>query len=391
MSIEATLPIGPYHPALKEPEFFKLFLDGEKVVDVAIRLGYTHRGIEYLAQRKTYNEIPFLVERICGICSNVHPMCFCQAVEEAWGIQVPDRARYIRTIVGELERIHSHLLWAGVAAHIIGYDTLFMHFWKHREPVCEIFEVLTGNRQNYAMNCIGGVRRDIDPTKHKALILETLSQIRPSLVRLVNAVTEDPVVSARIENIGVLSKDQARKLCVVGPVARASGLAIDVRKDEPYAAYKEVGVDVKVLTEGDVLSRMLVRLLEALESIDVIKRALDAMPQGSIRFEPKEIVPGDGIGKVEAPRGEDIHYVRSNGTDIPERVKIRAPSYMNIPSIAPQIKGASLADASLIIAAVDPCFCCTERIAIVDVKTSRESSVDFESLAQSWRRKSKHR
>lgn len=389
MSSEAVIPIGPYHPALKEPEFFKLFLDGEKVVNVAIRLGYIHRGIEYLAERKTYNQIPFLVERICGICSNVHPMCFCQAVEEAWRIQIPDRARYIRTIVGELERIHSHLLWAGVAAHIIGYDTLFMHFWKHREPVCELFETLTGNRQNYAMNCIGGVRRDIDPAKHKALILRTLSQIKPSLERLEKAVTEDPVVRARTENIGVLSIDQARKLCVVGPVARASGLAIDVRKDEPYAAYKEVGVDIKTHTEGDVLSRILVRLREALESIEIVKRAVDAMPEGPIRVEPKEIVPGDGIGKVEAPRGEDIHYVRSNGTDIPERVKIRAPSYMNVPSIVPQITGASLADSSLIIAAVDPCFCCTERIAVVDVKTGRESFVNFETLAQRWR-KTKH-
>jgi len=387
---EAIVPIGPYHPALKEPEFFKIFVDGEKVVNVAIRLGYTHRGIEYLAERKTFNEIPFLVERICGICSNVHPMCFCQAVEETWGLQVPDRAKYIRTIVGELERIHSHLLWAGVAAHIIGYDTLFMHFWRHREPVCELFETLTGNRQNYAMNCIGGVRKDIDLTKHEALILRTLTQIRPSLVRLERAVTEDPAIRARVEDIGVLSKDQARKLCVVGPVARASGLAMDVRKDEPYAAYKEVGVDTKVLTEGDVLSRMLVRLLEALESIEIVKRALDAIPQGPIRFEPREIVPGDGIGKVEAPRGEDIHYVRSNGTDIPERVKIRAPSYMNVPSIIPQIIGSSLADASLIIAAVDPCFCCTERIAVLDIKTNRESSLNFELLAQRWKKRPTH-
>jgi len=365
------IPLGPYHPAYKEPEMFKLYVDGEEIVDVKIRIGFQHRGIEYLAQRMTVQQIVFLVERICGICSTSHPICFCQAVEDAMKLEVPDRARYIRTLIGELERIHSHLLWAGVALHLIGYDTLFMYFWRYREPVCELLEELTGNRQHYAMICPGGVRRDIDLKKMKPKILKVMREIKEPIAKIADAVAGDKLVKARMRGVGILTRQDAIKYCTVGPTARGSGLKIDVRADEPYAAYKELGVDVKVMTEGDVLAKTMVRILEILEAIEIIERCVDAMPNGPIKAEFNEYPVAEGIGKYEAPRGEDIHYVKLNGTTVPERLKVRAPTYANLPSLVPQLIGYSIADAPIIIGSIDPCFSCTERVSIVDVKEGR--------------------
>jgi len=381
------IPLGPYHPAYKEPEMFKLYVDGEEIVDVKIRIGFQHRGIEYLAQRMTVQQIVFLVERICGICSTSHPTCFCQAVEDAMKLEVPDRARYIRTLIGELERIHSHLLWAGVALHLIGYDTLFMYFWRYREPVCELLEELTGNRQHYAMLCPGGVRRDIDLKKMKPKILKVMREIKEPIAKIGDAVAGDKLVKARMRGVGVLTRQDAIKYCTVGPTARGSGLKIDVRVDEPYAAYKELGVDVKVMTEGDVLAKTLVRVLEIIESIEIIERCLDAMPNGPIRAEFNEYPVAEGVGKYEAPRGEDIHYVKLNGTTVPERVKVRAPTYANIPSLVPQLIGYSIADAPIIIGSIDPCFSCTERVSIIDVKEGRTIVLTMDEFNQFSRKR----
>ncbi len=155
------IPIGPQHPALKEPESFRVILEGEKIVGVSLRMGYNHRGIEKACEERTYIQDLYLIERVCGICSHSHSTCFIQAVEEIAGVEVPKRALYLRTLVGELERIHSHLLWLGVAGHEIGFDTLFMYSWRDREIVMDILADLTGNRVNYGINTYGGVKRDV--------------------------------------------------------------------------------------------------------------------------------------------------------------------------------------------------------------------------------------
>ena len=330
-----------------------------------------------------------LVERICGICSHTHPLCYCQAVEEAMGVEPPDRARYIRTIIAELERIHSHLLWAGVALHLIGYDSLFMYFWRYREPICMLFELLTGNRQNYAINCVGGVRRDIDVPKRRDRIMRTLKEVGDGVRRLEEMLLEDPLVKARLVGVGVLTKDDARRYCVVGPTARGSGVPIDVRVCEPYAAYAEVGVDIKVFSEGDVMAKTLVRVQEVLESIEIVERAIDAMPGGPLRAELPEPPVSEGIGKTEAPRGEDIHYVRLNGTVVPERHKVRAPTYANIPSLVPQLLGETIADAPIIIGSIDPCLSCTDRLSVVDAETGKPLGITYEKLVHMSRKKSR--
>lgn len=370
MAKEAIIPIGPFHPLLEEPEFFKFYVEGEKVVDADVRIGWNHRGIEKLAESKTYEQDVFLVERICGICSTSHPFAFVQAVEDVSGIVVPERAQYIRTIIGELERIHSHLLWVGLAGHFIGYNTVFMWAWKYREPVLDIFEAISGNRNHYAMFKVGGVRRDIKDEQVPEL-LKAIDEVENFCSMLTKAVMDDPVIQARTKGIGVLKKQDAIDLSVVGPTARPSGVAIDVRKDHPYAAYDKVPWEIIVMEDGDVFAKAAVRLLETIESVKIIRGCLKNMPKGPIEVEVREIGVGEGIGQHEAPRGEVFHYIRANGSNFPERHKIRAPSFMNIPSFKKTVIGESIADAALITAAVDPCYCCTERMAVVDPDTDK--------------------
>jgi len=355
------VPIGPYHPLQEEPEFFKLIVEGEKVVDLEINIGYNHRGHEFIAQKMTYEQIPYLVERICGICSNSHPLAFVLAVEDAAAIVVPGRAQYIRTIIHELERIHSHFLWLGLAGHFIGYNTVWMWAWRYREPVLDLFEMITGNRNHYAMNKVGGVRRDILP-EQVPLIEKALNEIETKTNMFTKVILDDPVIRARLENVGILPKQAAIDYGVVGPTARASGVEIDVRKDDPHCAYDKVDWNIISFNEGDILAKAKVRLLECLESIKIIRQCIKQMPEGPIENRVDEISAGEGIGRTEAPRGEVFHYVRSNGTNMPLRHKIRAPSFMNIVSNEVAVKGYSIPDAALCLAAVDPCYCCTERM-----------------------------
>ena len=369
--MRSIIPIGPFHPLQDEPENFLLTVEGETVVDIDVNIGYIHKGIELLAQQKTYDQVVFLVERICGICSITHTVCFCNAVEDLLQIEIPPRAKYIRTILGELERIHSHLLWMGLAGHFIGYNTVFMWTWKYREPILDMMEFLTGNRQSCGMLQVGGIRRDMDDDKFPQL-LKTLDELEPKVNMLAKAVQDDPVLKARLRGVGTLSKKDAIDYCVVGPTARASGVDIDVRRDDPYAAYPELDWNVVVMNDGDVYTKFLVRVVETLESIKILRQAVHKMPKGELKTKIKEIPPGEGIGRYEAPRGEDIHYVRSNGSNFPERLKVRAPSFNNIPSFYASCINQQIADVTITLAAVDPCYSCTERmISAKDTRSSR--------------------
>ena len=367
MSHKAHIPIGPYHPLQEEPEFYKLVVEGEKVVDVDVRIGWNHRGIEKISESKSFDQAIFIVERICGICSSSHPITCVQAIEDLAGIKVPDRALYIRSIIQELERLHSHMLWAGLAGHFLGYNTVFMWGWKYREPICDIMETVSGNRQNYAMMKVGGVRRDIEK-EHVPYILTRLDGFIKHLDMLRGAVLDDPVLHARLKGVGVLTKEKAIDYAALGPTARASGVDIDVRRDHPYAAYDRVKWKVITRTEGDVFAKVVVRIMEMYESVSIIRQCLDKLPGGSIDSNPKDIPPGEGIGLAEAPRGECFHYVKSDGTNSPVRHKVRAPTYMNFPTFKETVVGQTVSDATIILAAIDPCYCCTERMLIVDRK-----------------------
>lgn len=382
------VPIGPYHPLQEEPEFFKLIVEGEQVIGLEINIGYNHRGHEFIAQKLTWDQIPFLVERICGICSDSHPYACVLAIEDCAHIEAPPRAQYIRTIVAELERIHSHYLWLGLAGHFIGYNTVWMWVWRYREPLLDLFELIMGNRNHYAINKAGGARRDILPEDYPK-IEKYLDLLEVKNTMFTKAVLDDPVIRARLEGVGILSREVAVAYAVLGPTARGSGYAIDVRKDDPYDAYDKVSWDMIVCEEGDVLAKAKVRLLECFESIKIVRQCLKSMPDGPIETRVEEIPAGEGIGRHEAPRGEVFHYVRSDGSNYPIRHKIRAPSFMNIPSNEVAVKGYSIADAALVLAAVDPCYCCTERTMVYEGKRLKYSGADL--LRLSWQKTEKLR
>lgn len=355
------IPIGPYHPVLEEPYKLKLSCKGEVVESVEVEVGFTMRGIELLAQRRNYVQDLVLVERVCGICSNVHAMTFAMAVEKIAGIEIPARARYIRTIVAELERLHSHLLWAGIGSEDIGFRSMFMEVYYLRESILDILEAISGNRVNYAMIAIGGANRDIpDPQ----LILTKVRELRTALEKVAIPIfTRSATVKSRMVKVGPLSKEQAITYGVVGPMARASGLAIDVRQDFPYAAYPDLDFKIVTAETGDVQARLLVRALEMLESIRLIEECLANLPSGPIRIDDPfpAIPPGEATARVEAPRGEAFYYVASDGSDTPLRVKIRTPSYVNIPAVQAICTGQALADIPIIQASIDPCISCTDR------------------------------
>jgi len=381
MSNRSVIPIGPYHPLQEEPELFRLYVDGERVVDIDIEIGWNHRGIEKLSETKSFDQVTFLIERICGICSTSHPFAYVNAIEDLVGIEPPERAKYIRCVIAELERIHSHLLWVGLAGHFLGYNTVFMWAWKYREPILDICEELTGNRNHYAMMKPGGVRRDLDESKFESVI-KRLDELVPKLDILAGAVIDDPVLHARLKGIGILKPEDARRYGAVGPTVRASGIPIDIRADHPYAAYDKVDWKVISLTGGDVYAKAVARVLEMYESVKIIKQCLENMPKGEIDAKVQEVPPGEGIGHAEAPRGETLHYVRSDGTNRPIRHKVRAPTYMNLPTAKATVIGETVADAIIVLASIDPCYCCTERMAMTFDCKSNERVMTGEQLVR---------
>ena len=356
------VPIGPYHPALEEPIHATLFTEGEVIKDAEVFVGYNHRGIEKLATQRNAIQTLVLVERVCGICSHSHAFTYAMCVESINGIEVPKRGQYIRVITAELERLHSHLLWAGIACHIIGHDSMFMHIWDVRETVMDLLEKLTGNRVNYAMVTIGGARRDIDDDLRREIIADC-KKMKTALDAITEMLVSDKTIAMRTKDVGVLPYADAVRMGAVGPHARASGVKIDVRKDAPYSSYDDFEFDIPTMESGDVYARVVVRALECFESIKIIRQALDLLPEGPINLGNKlvKIQEGQAVCRYEAPRGQLSHMVVGSGAFENHRVSIHVPSYKNTPTIPFMLKNNTVSDAGLIIASIDPCFSCLDR------------------------------
>jgi len=374
------LPIGPQHPALKEPESFMITLDGEQVVDVDIRIGYTHRGIEKLMESRSYIQNLYLVERICGICSYTHVVNFSQNVEEILGLTIPPRASYLRTLVLELERLHSHFLWLGVAGHEIGFDTFFMYTWEDREVVQDLLEDISGNRVNYAYNTIGGVRRDLSDEQKKR-VLDGMDYLEKRTAYYKEVAIHESTILSRAEGVGILKPEVGKRLAAVGPTIRASGVAVDIRKDDPYASYADVSFDVITTDSCDVLGRIVVRVLEVFECIKIIRQLMEKLPAGDIVVKaPRKVPEGESVSHTEAPRGEDIHYLHANGTEKPDRYKVRTPTMANLPAVAEMLKGVYLADVPIIVAAIDPCMGCMDRVMLVKKEEQPGERISWDQL-----------
>lgn len=378
-----TIPIGPQHPALKEPGHFRFTVDGEIVTRAYVRLGYAHRGIEKAAEERNWIQNLYLFERVCGICSHIHALSYCLAVEQLASVEAPPRAQAIRELVAELERIHSHFLWMGVSAHEAGFDTLFMYSWRDREQVMDILESLTGNRVNYSANILGGVKFDVKP-EQAAAILRSLDFLEQRARHYLNVLSSDVMFLQRTRGIGVMTRAQAEVMGAVGPTARASGVPRDLRVVAPYAAYPQFPVQIVLDTRGDLQARFEVRIKELFESMRVIRTILEKLPEGELSASmPRRIPAGEAVVRLEAPRGEVFYFVKSDGKDKPVRVKVRTPTICNLNSVVRLVVGHQLADVPMILAGIDPCFSCNDRMVQVErTRPGTEQAMTWGELRQ---------
>lgn len=375
------VPIGPQHPALKEPGHFAFSVDGEIVTGATVRLGYVHRGIEKGAEDRNWTQNLYLFERVCGICSHVHATALAIGAEKLAGVQAPPRAQAIRILLAELERVHSHLLWLGVAAHEGGFDTLFMYSWRDREIVMDLLEAFSGNRVHYSVNLIGGVKYDVTPELRDA-ILKGVDTLEERTRHYLKVVTSDETFLGRTRGVGGMTREQAELFGAVGPTARASGVPRDIRIDAPYEAYTTFPAQLVTDEGGDLLARFVVRIKELFESYRLVREILDRLPEGELTVRvPRRIPAGETVSRVEAPRGELFYYLKSNGSEKPERVKVRTPSLCNWASVIQVAVGHKLADMPMILSGIDPCFSCNDRM----VELQRGSSIQvmtWEELRQ---------
>lgn len=359
MAKKTVIPFGPQHPVLPEPIHLDLVMEDEVVLEAVPSIGFVHRGLESLCKKKDFNEMVYVTERICGICSFMHGMGYCNSVEHIMDVEVPDRAKYLRTIWAEMSRIHSHLLWLGLLADAFGFESLFMQTWRLREKILDMFEISTGGRVIFSVNTIGGVLKDM-PDDMIDSFVDILKGMEDELRESTKIFLSDYTVKSRLVGVGVLSKDDALKLGAVGPTLRGSGVERDIRRTD-YAAYKNLGFEVIYSEDCDSFARCKVRIEEIFQSIELIKRAAAKMPKGDISVPVKGNPEGEYFMRVEQPRGEAFYYVKANGTKFLDRMRVRTPTFANIPPMVATLKGSKLADVPLLILTIDPCISCTER------------------------------
>jgi ech hydrogenase subunit E len=359
MSTRSIIPFGPQHPVLPEPIHLDLVIEDERVVEAIPSIGFIHRGLEKLIEKKDFNEMVYVAERICGICSFIHGLGYASAVENIMGIEVPERADYLRVIWAELSRVHSHLLWLGLLADAFGFESLFMQSWRLREKVLDLFEMTTGGRVIFSVVKVGGVRKDMDAETLK-MFGNVLKDMEKEIHEIARVFLDDMSVQSRLKGVGILTKQMAHDLGAVGPMMRASGIKLDTRK-LGYAAYDKLDFEPITSDECDSYARTVVRVNEIFQSIDIIRQAIGKIPDGEIVGACKGNPNGEYFMRLEQPRGEVIYYVKGNGSKFLDRFRVRTPTFANIPAMLETLKDCQLADVPILILTIDPCISCTER------------------------------
>ena len=358
------MPMGPQHPVLPEPLVLDLILEDERVVDAVPTIGYIHRGLEAMVERIEYTEMGFVVERICGICSFMHGMGYAVALEGIMGVEVPERARWLRLVWAEIARIQSHLLWLGLGADAFGFENLFMQCWRMREEVLDIFEQTTGGRIIHSVNRIGGVRRDISDAELRGIV-SRLEGMGHDFKATAQVFRTDPSIRHRLGGVGVLPAADALHLGAVGPMARASGIALGhaPRSGEYLLRAARLRADHRDRRRlprpraSSACARSSSRSGWSASWSSGCPRATDSRSTPRSGACPQ----GEAFVRLEQPRGEVVYYVRANGTKFLERFRARTPTFANIPSMIHLVRGCDLADVPNIILTIDPCISCTER------------------------------
>jgi len=356
-----TVTFGSQHVAIPEPVSFVFETENEIITKVDVDVGYVHRGIEQAAVTKfNFNNVHYLLARVCGFCSITHAGAYIHGVEKLLNVQTNKKIDYLRILVVELDRIHSHMLANGHVAEVCGYENLFMQAVKYRENATEILEVITGNRVQYDFYTIGGVSRDLSLDDEK-MIKTKLKELRKNTLRLMEFFEADYTLGLKTKGVGAISYDMAKKFNTAGPIARASGLRMDARNEFDFLPYEEVGYELQTRTQGDVWARNMVRFDEVINSIDMCLNIVEGLPEEDIQIKAKGRPKGETFIRVEAPRGECFYYIKGNGTKVMERVRIRVPTYANVPVLRELFVGSRYSDAQSIVLSFDPCLSCTAR------------------------------
>ena len=362
MATQYEIPVGAQHISLLEPLHFKFTTENEKIIKTDANVYYVHRGIELACTTKfKFRQVSFVVGRVCGLCSISHTTAYSQVAEKLLKLDIPKRAKYLRMLVIELDRVHSHLLCLSHVAENSGFEALFMKTMQYREFSMELLEAVCGNRIQYDFSIVGGVARDLKPNVAK-MIRDGFKTFVPQLDELVDIFENNWTLGLKNKGVGVLTKEKAMELNVVGPFARAAGLEVDVRNEtEDLLPWKEVGFKPVYLTAGDVHARNMIRLKEIYVSMQIIENILNGLPEGDLIAETKAFPEGEAVNRLEAPRGELFYYAKGNKTQVLERLKIKAPTFSNIPAMVDTFTGNEYASAPAIIGSYDPCLSCTAR------------------------------
>ena len=355
------IPLGSQHIALLEPVKFNFKCENEKIVHVDSDVGFVHRGIEKACTtRYKYDAVGYVVARICGLCAITHSLSYTVAIEQLLDAKITEKAKYLRILLLELDRIHSHMLCLSHTCENAGFEAMFMRIMGDREMIMEIQELLTGNRVQFDFISIGGVNRDLSPA-HAKVILEKLKLLRVKVLEYVDEFNNNWSLSLKFKGIGQMSLDDAYKFNAIGPLARASGLKLDVRNEIEYLPYKEIGYVMQTELNGDIDARNRVRLNEILNSIEMCENVIEGLPEGEIFTKAKGKPKGESIVRFEAPRGELAYYIKGSGKPMLERVRIKTPTFASIPTFSHIFLGESYADAAAILASFDPCLSCTAK------------------------------
>ena len=352
---EPVINMGPQHPATHGVLRVILKLDGEKVLGLECVIGYLHRGIEKIAENRTYTMFNPYVDRMDYVAAVSNGLGYCEAVEKLLNTEAPPRAKYIRVILTELNRLASHQLWLGTHALDIGAMTPLFYTFRDREEILKIFEKYCGARLTTHAFRIGGCQYETyDGFEHD--VRNFLDFFTPKIDEYEELLTTNRIWVRRTKNVGVISGKDCIALGVTGPVLRASGVKWDLRKAQPYAAYKEFDFDIPVGENGDTYDRYLVRMAEMRQSMRIIRQAVDGLPDGPVMAKiPKVLKPpvGEIYHSIEAPKGELGYFIVSDGSTQPYRIRVRPPSFVNLQALDVMCRGALVADVIAVIGTLD--------------------------------------
>lgn len=362
---EMWITMGPQHPFSHGLWTLKIKADGEVVTDAEPVVGYLHRGWEKECENRTYPQIIPMADRLCYSASMTWSHLYCRVVEEAMGIEVSDRAKYLRVVADEICRLQSHLMWYAAMGTDLGNLTVFLWALREREFMLDLNVKLCGQRMTTNYPRIGGVRNDM-PDLFERDVLRVIDRFEKEIWRVINLTDDSYTFVSRMQGVGYMSRKDVANYGITGPAMRGCGVDFDIRRDDPYSNYDQLDFEVPVLKEGDAYARYQVRIEEMFQSCRIIRQAVEKLKNlpktDPIRVKaPRNVPEGTHMARIEDPRGESLMYLISDGTDKPYRLKVRSPIFVNVSAAKHMVQGVRIADIPAIMGTIDMCLGETDR------------------------------